>query len=217
MISLFQSHAGEFLTGFGWTILSSILALIGSIILGTAFAIMEVVPNKVANIIGRIYIEIVRNIPLLVITMFFYVVIANVIKISGFAAGTFGLTLYTSAFIAETVRAGINAVPKGQLEGAMSNGLSWWQGMRYVVLPQAFKLVIPPLGNQFINLIKNSSVLAFVAGLDLMYQANQISQATFDTFGPFIIVGIFYLILTMPLSYYMRYLENRLEKKGGRA
>lgn len=217
MISLFQSHAGEFLTGFGWTILSSILALIGSIILGTAFALMEVVPNKLANIIGRIYIEIVRNIPLLVITMFFYVVIANVIKISGFAAGTFGLTLYTSAFIAETVRAGINAVPKGQLEGAMSNGLSWWQGMRYVVLPQAFKLVIPPLGNQFINLIKNSSVLAFVAGLDLMYQANQISQATFDTFGPFIIVGIFYLILTMPLSYYMRYLENRLEKKGGRA
>lgn len=217
MISLFQSHTGEFLTGFGWTIASSILALIGSLILGTAFALMEVVPNKLVNIIGRIYIEVVRNIPLLVITMFFYVVIANVIKISGFAAGTFGLTLYTSAFIAETVRAGINAVPKGQLEGAMSNGLSWWQGMRYIVLPQAFKLVIPPLGNQFINLIKNSSVLAFVAGLDLMYQANQISQMTFDTFGPFIIVGIFYLILTMPMSYYMRYLETRLEKNGGRA
>ena len=217
MISLFQSHASEFLTGFGQTIASSVLALIGSLILGTAFALLEVIPNKLANIIGRIYIEVVRNIPLLVITMFFYVVIANIIKISGFAAGTFGLTLYTSAFIAETVRAGINAVPKGQLEGAMSNGLSWWQAMRYIVLPQAFKLVIPPLGNQFINLIKNSSVLAFVAGLDLMYQANQISQTTFDTFGPFIIVGIFYLILTMPMSYYMRYLENRLEKNGGRA
>ena len=155
MISLFQSHASEFLTGFGWTIASSVLALIGSLILGTAFALLEVIPNKLANIIGRIYIEVVRNIPLLVITMFFYVVIANIIKISGFAAGTFGLTLYTSAFIAETVRAGINAVPKGQLEGAMSNGLSWWQAMRYIVLPQAFKLVIPPLGNQFINLIKN--------------------------------------------------------------
>ena len=163
MISLFQSHASDFLSGFGWTIVSSVLALIGSLVLGTIFALLEVVPNKVANIIGRIYIEVVRNIPLLVITMFFYVVIANIVKISGFAAGTLGLTLYTSAFIAETVRAGINAVPKGQLEGAMSNGLSWWQGMRYVVLPQAFKLVIPPLGNQFINLIKNSSVLAFVA------------------------------------------------------
>ena len=86
--------------------------------------------------------------------------------------------------------------------------------MRYVVLPQAFKLVIPPLGNQFINLIKNSSVLAFVAGMDLMYQANMISQETFDTFGPFIIVAIFYLILTMPMSYYMRYLENKLNKEG---
>ena len=210
MISLFQSHASDFLSGFGWTIVSSVLALIGSLVLGTIFALLEVVPNKVANIIGRIYIEVVRNIPLLVITMFFYVVIANIVKISGFAAGTLGLTLYTSAFIAETVRAGINAVPKGQLEGAMSNGLSWWQGMRYVVLPQAFKLVIPPLGNQFINLIKNSSVLAFVAGMDLMYQANMISQETFDTFGPFIIVGIFYLILTMPMSYYMRYLEAKL-------
>lgn len=214
MISLFQSHASDFLSGFGWTIVSSVLALIGSLVLGTIFALLEVVPNKVANIIGRIYIEVVRNIPLLVITMFFYVVIANIVKISGFAAGTLGLTLYTSAFIAETVRAGINAVPKGQLEGAMSNGLSWWQGMRYVVLPQAFKLVIPPLGNQFINLIKNSSVLAFVAGMDLMYQANMISQETFDTFGPFIIVGIFYLILTMPMSYYMRYLENKLNKEG---
>ena len=214
MISLFQSHASDFLSGFGWTIVSSVLALIGSLVLGTIFALLEVVPNKVANIIGRIYIEVVRNIPLLVITMFFYVVIANIVKISGFAAGTLGLTLYTSAFIAETVRAGINAVPKGQLEGAMSNGLSWWQGMRYVVLPQAFKLVIPPLGNQFINLIKNSSVLAFVAGMDLMYQANMISQETFDTFGPFIIVGIFYLILTMPMSYYMRHLEAKLSKEG---
>ena len=213
-MTLFQSYSSEFLSGFGWTIAASLIALIGSLVLGTAFALMEVVPNKLVNVIGRIYIEVMRNIPLLVIAMFFYVVIANLVKISGFAAGTIGLTLYTSAFIAETVRAGINAVPTGQLEGTLSNGLTWWQGMRYVVLPQAFKLVIPPLGNQFINLIKNSSVLAFVAGMDLMYQANMISQETFDTFGPFIIVGIFYLILTMPMSYYMRYLESKLAKEG---
>ena len=213
-MTLFQSYSSEFLSGFGWTIVSSLIALVGSLILGTVFALMEVVPNKALNIVGRVYIEVMRNIPLLVIAMFFYVVIANVVRISGFAAGTIGLTLYTSAFIAETVRAGINAVPKGQLEGTLSNGLTWWQGMQYVVLPQAFKLVIPPLGNQFINLIKNSSVLAFVSGMDLMYQANMISQETFDTFGPFIIVGIFYLILTMPMSYYMRYLENKLAKEG---
>jgi len=214
MWNLFTEYSGAFLTGFGWTILASLLALIGSTILGTVFALMQVMPNRVANKIANIYVEIVRNIPLLVITMFFYVVVARSWHMDGFAAGTVGLTLYSSAFIAETVRAGILAVPKGQLEGAASNGLTWYQAMRYVVLPQALKLVIPPLGNQFISLIKNSSVLAFVAGMDLMYQANAISQTTFDTFGPYIIVGIFYLILTMPLSYYMRYLEHTLVDGG---
>lgn len=214
MWTLFQSHASEFISGFGWTLLSSIIALVGSLVLGTAFALMEVIPNRVTNVIAKIYIEIVRNIPLLVITMFFYVVVAKVWHLNGFAAGTIGLTLYTSAFIAETVRAGINSVDKGQLEGALSNGLSWWEGMRYVVLPQAFRLVIPPLGNQFISLIKNSSILAFVAGMDLMYQANMLSQATFDTFGPYIIVGIFYLMLTLPMSYYMQYLEKHLAQGG---
>ena len=98
--------------------------------------------------------------------MIFYLVVPQIwFKVSGFAAGTIGLTLYTSAFIAETVRAGINSVGDGQMEGARSNGMTYTQAMRYVILPQALKIVIPPLGNQFINLIKNSSVLAFVAGL----------------------------------------------------
>lgn len=214
MWTLFTENSDAFLTGFGWTILASLIALVGATILGTVFALMQVVPNHFANKIANIYVEIVRNIPLLVITMFFYVVVARIWHLDGFVSGTLGLTLYSSAFIAETVRAGILAVPKGQLEGARSNGLNWYQSMWYVVLPQAFKLVIPPLGNQFISLIKNSSVLAFVAGMDLMYQANAISQTTFDTFGPYIIVAVFYLILTMPLSYYMRHLERKLVGGG---
>lgn len=214
MWTLFTEHSDAFLTGFAWTILASLIALIGATILGTLFALLQVMPNRFANKVANIYVEIVRNIPLLVITMFFYVVVARVWHLDGFVSGTLGLTLYSSAFIAETIRAGIQAVPIGQLEGARSNGLNWYQSMRYVVLPQAFKLVIPPLGNQFISLIKNSSVLAFVAGMDLMYQANAISQTTFDTFGPYIIVAIFYLILTMPLSYYMRHLERKLVGGG---
>jgi len=214
MIELFSTHSHEFLVGFGWTLLASVIALVGSLILGTFFAILEVIPNKITYYIARLYIEVLRNVPLLVITMFFYVVVAKIFKLNGFYSGTIGLTLYTSAFIAETVRAGILAVPGGQLEGALSNGLSWWDGMRLIILPQAFKYVIPPLGNQFVNLVKNSSVLAFVAGFDLMYQANQISQLTFDTFNPFIIVGLFYLVITLPISYYMRYLENKLAKEA---
>ncbi|UNL42794.1 amino acid ABC transporter permease [Ligilactobacillus agilis] len=211
MITLFLDNWQTYLTGFGNTILASIIALVFSLIIGSAFAIMELLPSRLLRVIAHIYIEVFRNIPLLVVAMFFYIVVPQyVVRLDGFMAGTIGLTLYTSSFIAETVRAGILAVDPGQMEGARANGLTYWQAMRYIVLPQAYKIVIPPLGNQFINLIKNSSVLAFLAGFDLMYQAQTVASATFKTFSAYFIVGFFYLVLTLPLSYYMRYLEKKL-------
>ena len=211
MINIFSKFSSQLFVGLGWTVLSSVIALFFSLIIGTIFAIMEVVPSKVMRVIGHAYVEIMRNIPLLVITMFFYLVIPMyVVKINGFTAGTIGLTLYTSAFIAETIRSGIQSVSSGQMEGARSTGMTYWQAMRYIILPQAFKIVIPPLGNQFVNLVKNSSVLAFVAGFDLMYQANSIASATFDTINSYLVVGVLYLIVTLPISYYMRHLEKKL-------
>ncbi|RMC55497.1 MULTISPECIES: amino acid ABC transporter permease [Lactobacillus] len=211
MINIFSKFSSQLFVGLGWTILSSVIALFFSLIIGTIFAIMEVVPSKVMRVIGHAYVEIMRNIPLLVITMFFYLVIPMyVVKINGFTAGTIGLTLYTSAFIAETIRSGIQSVSGGQMEGARSTGMTYWQAMRYIILPQAFKIVIPPLGNQFVNLVKNSSVLAFVAGFDLMYQANSIASTTFDTINSYLVVGVLYLIVTLPISYYMRHLEKKL-------
>lgn len=211
MINIFAKFSSQLLVGLGWTVLSSIIALFFSLIIGTIFAIMEVLPSKVMRVIGHAYVEIMRNIPLLVITMFFYLVIPMyVVKIDGFTAGTIGLTLYTSAFIAETIRSGIQSVSNGQMEGARSTGMTYWQAMCYIILPQAFKIVIPPLGNQFVNLVKNSSVLAFVAGFDLMYQANSIASTTFDTINSYLVVGVLYLIVTLPISYYMRHLEKKL-------
>lgn len=210
MWSLLVDNWQTFVIGFWNTVFCSIIALIFSLIIGSGFAILEIGPNKFWRIIAKVYIEIFRNIPLLVIAMIFYLVIPQFwVKMNGFTAGTIGLTLYTSAFIAETVRSGIESVGEGQMEGARSNGMTYWQAMRYVILPQAFKIVIPPLGNQFVNLIKNSSVLAFVAGFDLMYQGDVIASSTFQTIPTYIIVGIFYLILTLPLSYYMQHLENK--------
>ena len=206
MWSILTNNWNTFLSGLGFTLAASILALIGSLIVGTLFALMEIS----LRVIGRIYVEVVRNIPLLVITLAFYVIVPQfIVKIDGFTAGTIGLLIYTSAFIAETVRAGIEAVPSGQMEGARSIGMTYTQAMTQIIFPQAFKIVIPPLGNQFINLVKNSSVLAFVAGFDLMYQGKLIAATTFSTFDTYLIVGIFYLILTMPLSYLMRYLEKK--------
>ncbi len=194
MWQIITNNWGSFLTGFWNTILSSIIALVFSLILGVIFALLEVAPSKFGQVIAKSYMIVPRYI----------------VKLSGFQAGTIGLTLYTSAFIAETVRAGINSIGTGQMEGARSNGMTYVQAMRYVILPQAMKIVIPPLGNQFVNLVKNSSVLAFVAGFDLMYQAQLIAFSTFQTIDTYIIVGLFYLILTLPLSYYMRHLEKKL-------
>lgn len=210
MLDILNNNLGTLGGAFLVTIECSLLALVGSCILGIAFALFELSPIKWLHAIGRIYVEVVRNIPLLVITMVFYVVIPRyVMPITGFAAGTIGLTIYTSAFIAETVRAGIEAVAGGQMEGARSVGMTYMQAMTHIVFPQAIKVTIPPLGNQFINLVKNSSVLAFVSGFDLMYQGKLIAAATLSTFETYFIVGLFYLLLTMPLSYLMRYLEKR--------
>ncbi|WP_054749776.1 amino acid ABC transporter permease [Lacticaseibacillus thailandensis] len=210
MFSVLFDNWGTLISGLGYTVWCSILALIGSCVIGTVFALMEISAHKVVRIIGRVYVEVVRNIPLLVITMFFYVVIPKyVVAIDGFTAGTIGLTIYTSAFIAETVRAGIESVPVGQMEGARSNGLTYLQAMTHIIFPQAIKIIIPPLGNQFINLIKNSSVLAFVSGFDLMYQGKLVASANLQTFDTYLAVGLLYLVITMPLSYFMRYLEKR--------
>ncbi|OJG40110.1 ABC transporter permease [Enterococcus dispar] len=204
-----------FFEGFKFTIYSSIIALFFSLIIGTLMAILQLSSNRVIKFLAQAYVEFFRNIPLLIIAMFFFVVVPLYwVQIDGFQAGTIGLVIYTSAFIAETVRSGIQTVPKGQTEAGLSQGLTYSQTMRYIILPQAFKIVVPPLGNQFINLVKNSSVLAMVAGLDLMYQGDLIASTTFNTFDTYIIVALFYLVLTLPLSYLMNHLEKKWAVTG---
>ncbi|WP_350298943.1 amino acid ABC transporter permease [Peribacillus frigoritolerans] len=208
--SILTENLDMYLLGFKNTIMSSLVALIASLILGVLIAIMRIAPIKLLNWLGTAYVEFIRNIPLLIITFFFFLGL----KLSGLYAGTLALTIYTSSFIAEAIRAGILSVPKGQMEAARSSGLTYGQAMRFVILPQAVKIVIPPLGNQFINLVKNSSILAVVAGLDLMYHGDLISSRTFVVFDVYIFVAAFYLILTIPLSFGVGYLEKRLAKSN---
>ena len=214
MINLLSNNGEMLLKGFGITLLASMIALIFSMIIGVLMGIFQVSKNKAAKGFANVYVQLFLNIPLLVIVLFFYMVIPlYIVNISGLAAGIIGLTVYTSAFIAETIRAGIQSVPGGQLEAALSTGFTYWEAMRYIILPQAIKIVIPPLGNQFINLVKNSSVLALVAGLDLMYYGDLIASETFNTFETYILVALFYLVITLPLTYFMQYAEHRLAVK----
>ncbi len=211
--SILTNNLDLYLEGFKYTVMSSIVALIGSFILGIIMAVMRIAPIRVLNWFGAAYVEFIRNIPLVLIAFVFYFAFPVMgVTLNGFVAGTAALTVYTAAFIAEAIRAGILSVPKGQMEAARSSGLTYVQAMYYVVLPQAIKIVIPPLGNQFLNLVKNSSILGIIAGADLMYQGDLISTRTFVTFDVYIFVGMFYLLLTVPLSMLVRYFEKRLAK-----
>jgi len=212
-ITILTDHFDIYMEGFLNTLLSSVIALTGSFLLGAVIAVFRITTVRGLRWFGTGYVEFIRNIPLLlVVYIFYYGPSALGISLDGITAGTIGLSVYTSAFIAEAIRAGIMAVPKGQTEAARSSGLSYIQTMLHIILPQAIKLVIPPLGNQFINLIKNSSVLTLVAGMDLMYFADIVSTETYRTFDTYIFVALFYLVLTLPLSYGVRIWERRLQR-----
>ncbi|OQW90661.1 MAG: glutamine ABC transporter permease [Beggiatoa sp. IS2] len=211
MLNILVNHIDEYLLGLFITFLVSVFALVGSLVLGTAVAILCVSPFSLIMIGGRTYVELIRNTPLLLqIFLFYYGLPALNIPISAFVAGTLGLTIYTSAFIAEAIRAGILAIPNGQTEAARATGLTYLQSFQYIILPQAFKIVIPAIGNQFINLVKNSAILSVIAGMDLMYHADLIATKTFHTFETYLLVALFYLLLTIPLSIGVNWLEHHL-------
>jgi putative glutamine transport system permease protein len=211
--SILIKYWDMYMEGFLNTLQVSLIALVGSFILGTLLAVMRISPFKLLNWFSAAFVEFIRNVPLILIVFLLFLGPSSLgLPLSGFVAGTLGLTIYTAAFIAEAVRAGIQAVPKGQSEAARASGLTYTQNMRYIVLPQAIKIVIPPIGNQFLNLVKNSSVLSVVAGLDLMYYADLVSTKTFVTFSVYIFVALFYLVITIPISFGLAYLERRIAK-----
>lgn len=213
--SVLFNHWDRFIEGFGNTIGISIMSLVGSLVLGTVIAIMRIAPVRLLNAAGTAYVEFIRNIPLLVVVFFFFLGLPSLgVPMDGFTSGTLGLIVYTSSFIAEAIRAGIQAVPSGHAEAARSSGLSYLQTMHHIVLPQAIKIVLPAIGNQLINLIKNTSILTVVAGLDLMYHADLINADTFLPFTVYTIVALFYLLLTVPLSFAVHYMERRLAKSS---
>jgi len=215
--SILSEHLDRYLIGLGGTLAASLISLVASFILGAIIAVFRITPIKPLQWLGTIYVEFIRNIPLMLIAFFTLVGLPLVIGtvLIPFVAGLTALTVYTSAFIAEVIRAGIQAIPKGQMEAARSSGLTYTQAMWHIILPQAVKLVIPPLGNQFLNLVKNSSIFTVLSATDIMYQADLINSDTFDTFSTYIFAAMFYLVLTIPLSFGIRYLELKYQGVKG--
>jgi len=201
-----------FAEGFGMTILVAILALALALVLGILFGMMGTAHSKPLRLLNRIYVEFIQNTPLVIQIFFLY----NGLPYAGimmpvFWVGMLGIGVYHGAYVAEVVRAGILSIPKGQFEAAYAQGFSYWPAMRFVILPQAKRLAYPPLTNLAVNLIKNTSVMAMVAGGDLMYHADSWASSNLY-YGPaYIITGLLYLALCFPLATYAKYLERRLE------
>lgn len=200
-----------FIEGFGTTIALSVISLIIALVLGLMFGIMGSTANKKAKVINRVYVEFIQNTPLVIQIFFLYHALPHVgITMPVFLVGILGIGVYHGAYMAEAIRAGISAVPKGQFEAAYSQGFTFWSSMRYVVLPQARRLSFPPMTNISVNLIKNTSVMAMVAGGDLMYRADSYASESL-IYGPtYIIAGVLYLSLCYPLAKFATNMERKI-------
>ncbi|GAC1634984.1 MAG: amino acid ABC transporter permease [Nevskia sp.] len=200
--------AGTLLTGLWLTLEISALSLLFALPLGVLAGLGRVSGNPTARSLSALYVELIRGTPLLVQIFIMYFFIGTVLKLSAFAAGTAALAIFTGAYVAEIVRAGIQAVPKGQTEAALSVGLSNLQTMRHVILPQATRRVLPPLAGQFINLIKDSSLVSVMALTDLTKAGREVVSSTFLPFEVWFTVAAMYLLLTGALSLAVRRLER---------
>lgn len=198
--------------GFLTTLAVATLGLSLALFLGIVFGMLGTSPNRHFRWLNRGYVEFIQNTPLVIQVIFLYHGLPHLgIMMPVFTIGVLGVGVYHGAYIAETIRAGIQAVPRGQLESAYSQGFSYSQGMRYIVLPQAKRIVLPPITNQAVSLIKNTSVLAMVAGGDLMYHADSWSSNNLY-YGPaYVVTGLLYLSLCYPLAQWARHLEKKSE------
>jgi aspartate/glutamate/glutamine transport system permease protein len=201
-----------FAEGFGNTLLASVVALGLALLLGIIFGVLGSVHFKIPKLLNRLYVEIIQNTPLVIQVFFLYNGLPHLgVMLPVITVGILGVGVYHGAYIAEVIRAGIQSIHRGQMEAALSQGFSYVGAMRHVILPQATRVVLPPLANQAVNLVKNTSVLALIAGGDLMYRADSWSSDTLY-YGPtYVIVALLYLLLCLPLAKLVSYLERKAE------
>ncbi|HDK9150929.1 hypothetical protein V145_02325 [Staphylococcus aureus ZTA11/00189-8HSA] len=207
-----SKYGSFFLKGIKITILISLIGVALGSILGAFVALMKLSKIKIISWIASIYIEILRGTPMLVqvFIVFFGITAALGLDISALVCGTIALVINSSAYIAEIIRAGINAVDKGQMEAARSLGLNYRQTMKSVIMLQAIKNILPALGNEFVTLIKESSIVSTIGVGEIMFNAQVVQGISFDPFTPLLVAAALYFVLTFVLTRIMNMIEGRL-------
>lgn len=212
-LEFLQSILPQLMAGAWITIQLTVFAIVAGVVLGLVLALLRLSKNPVLSAPTTAFIEFMRGTPLLAQIFMIYFGLGSVgINVPDFMSGLIALSLNSSAYNAEIFRAGIQSISKGQMEAARSLGLSHGQSMAYVVVPQAFRFCLPPLGNEFIALLKDSSLVAIIGISDLMRVGREINGRTLRSIEVFGYVSLIYLLMTLPLSQLVNAAERRMKR-----
>lgn len=222
-MEIFTQYRDEVFAAFWTTIQLTVYSAVGALVLGTVLAAMRLAPTPVMNWIGTTYVNLVRNTPLTLIILFcsfgvgqtlgIRLVAANsptAIVDSNFRLAVLGLTVYTASFVCETVRSGVNTIPLGQAEAARSLGLTFGQNLRIILLPQAFRAVIIPLGSVLIALTKNTTIASAIGVAEAALLMKEMIENTAALLAVGTIFAVGFLVLTLPLGLFFGWLGKRL-------
>ncbi len=193
---------------FQVTVFSILLALVIGLVAGLG----RISRVRIVNRIATVYVEVIRGIPLLVQIFYIYYALGRIVKIPDIASAIIAMAVCYGAYLAEIIRAGIQSVPKGQMEAALALGFSRRKAMQHIILPQTIKITLPPIGNEFIALLKDSSLVSILAVSDLLRRGREFASRTFEYFETLTIVALVYLVLTLFFSWIVGKMEERLSR-----
>ena len=222
MADILKTYGGMLLTAMGQTLIMALYSLVFASIIGLFFGILSVLNNKVCRLIYRIFVDVIRGVPMIVLAFFVYFgvpyALNNMLRfnfqLTALQAGIICLSLNCGAYMAEIIRAGIQSVDKGQMEAARSLGMPYWKSMKKVVLPQAIKTMIPSIINQFIITLKDTSILSVIGFPELVNSAKNVIANSFKSFQVWLIVAVMYLVVITALSKAARVIEKKLNRDG---
>lgn len=212
MWEILQEHFVPFLNATGMTLKLTAVSLMLAMVIGLVVAFLKLSRHRALNWVAHVYIAVIRGTPLIVQLMFLYFGITSIVVLSSFWAGSLALAIHSGAYVAEIFRGTIQSVDKGQMEAARSLGVSHWKSMRLVILPQAFRRAVPPLGNQFIIGLKDSSLVAYLGVAELYGAALSAQAENFMPFETYMVAGLYYLVLVLIFTVLVQRLESRLDK-----
>jgi len=192
----------------------TLISIVFALMIGLFAGLGRISQNKTINRIATIYVEVIRGIPLLVQLFYIYYALGPLLKLQGPPAAILAMSICYGAYMAEIFRAGIQSIPKGQMEAALALGMSRSQALRKIIIPQTVKVILPPIGNEFIALLKDSSLVSILAVSDLLRRGREYASTSFRYFESYTIIALIYLVMTLFFSRVVAFMEEKLRHRG---